>query len=324
MRNITTQDTGLRIKVIQEKLGYMNTMKEQSTTALNLLKTNLPEARAKAFPTDKTPTTQEAKDTFKEYLDGIKQLSQSIRDIEAMENSANKEISAFNYLTYNIEEAKKYKNGSYKVLLLDLNGVCADGVMIAAISSDETETIMIGETSMDNLQANIDNADKVVTFAREDAIERLNELGITVTKEDRKFTSIHHLMRGYTDFQREGLETYAEIVDYTLENEDEYSNVYNLMRVYMGIVDIETLEVRAEQSDVAVDALLSQIQSVKPMLDEITGMVTNMQLSQMARMHDFFEDNDMVDFTKLHGDKASDFSEELLNTIQKMTKKEEV
>ncbi len=294
MRNITKQTTGLRIKAIEEKIGYLSTMREQVNGGLKVLQDALPEAREEAYPADKSETTQEAKDNFKEFLDGIKDMKQANRDIDSQEDKFNREISAFNYINYNIEEATKYKTGGLKVLVIDLDSDMKGAVPIAMLTSDVSEGINLGASPLEDLQTNIDIADKVVTFAREDAIERLKELGITVTKEDRKFTSIHHLMRGYTDFQREGLATYAEVLDYTRVDEDVFSNVYNLMRVYMGIVDIETVETRVEQSDESVEGMLAQLKEVQPMLVELETLVYTMESPSMTQSELMDELNSLV------------------------------
>ena len=312
MKTISNSGLTLRVEAIQTQINAIEAMKTQANNILGTLKTNLPQARELAFPTDKSVTTQAAKDQFQEYLGCISTLKRENVDFDNQINGLTKQISAVNYIKHQREEAKKYETDEgFKVLVIDLDDInVAPNISIAAIGDKgQHNTILLGDTTLEDLKFNIDNADKVVTFAREDAIERLNELGIEVSKEDRKFTSIHHLMRTFTDFQREGLQTYADIVEFPLTDD----NAYNIMRVYMAIVDIETREVQSDKDEIIIDSMLETISAHKPMMDNMNTLVASMNIS---KIHDEMEDN--AEFAQM-GVKENEFSKRLTDAIAKMT-----
>lgn len=275
--SITKTSIVSRITSLENQITAKRTVLKHLLLNTEELNTRLPAERELAFPKDKSETTQEAKDAFKDFLNVVGASKKIHRATEAEILPIQKTISAMNYILHHQEEAKKFITDDFKVLVIDLeDSNVAPNISIAAIGDKgQFKTVLLGETSLADLQFNIDEADKVVTFAREDAITELNELGIKVSKEDRKFTSIHHLMRGFTNFQREGLETYADIVGFDLTDD----NAYNLMMVYCAIVGIQTLDADIIDSNNVVESMLHQLQSTKPMFDELTTMVDGMNTS---------------------------------------------
>jgi len=272
---LTINGINLYIQSIETQKRMVETMVSQTIELLTTLNEHLPQAREMAYPQDKSETPQLAKDNFKEFINKITELKRTKRELESKIDGFDKHISSFNYILHNREEAKRFENNDYKVLVIDLNDTnVAPNYSIAAIGDPaQHKTTLLGDTPLEDLKFNIENADKVVTFAREDALEQLQEMGITdATADNKKFTSIHHLMRGYTDFQREGLDTYAEIVGFELTDD----NAYNLLRVYMGIVGIETVDSLNEAADYAVNEAIANIKAQQPMIDSLTALVDGM------------------------------------------------
>jgi len=289
--SITKTSIVARIQSLENQIVAKRSVLRHLLINIEELTARLPIERELAFPKDKSETTQAAKDCFKDFLNVVNASKKIHRDTEAEIIPLQKTISSFNYILHQQEEAKKFITDDYKVLVIDLEDTnVAPNISIAAIGDkSQFKTVLLGDCPLEDLMFNIEQADKVVTFAREDAIEKLNDLGIEVTKEDRKFTSIHHLMRGFTNFQREGLALYADIVGFELTDD----NAYNLMMVYCAIVDIQTLDEEIIDSNNAVESMLEQMKQTTPMIDELSSLVEDMEISDDFTRKYIAEDQSM-------------------------------
>ena len=269
--SITKTSIVSRIESLENQITAKRSILKHLLINTEELIARIPAERELAFPKDKSETTQEAKDAFKYFLSVVNTSKQIHRAAEAEITTLKKTISSMNYILHQQEEAKKFITDEFRVLVIDLNDTnSAPTISIAAIGDkNQFKTVLLGDCLLEDLKFNIAEADKVVTFAREDAIKELNEMGIEVTKEDRKFTSIHHLMRGFTNFQREGLEKYADIVGFSLTDD----NAYNIMMVYCAIVGIKTLDEETIGSANAVENMLNRLKETEPMIDELTSFV---------------------------------------------------
>jgi hypothetical protein len=240
----------------EEELNNLKLRRVELMEGIDNANKKLPLLRELAYPKENkeledNETNLENKEQFKVFLEKLGKDKKELNNIDFhLIKKAEIELSAIRYFLITQEKMKELlKKDNVKILSINLTAfefeeADSDSNIDLTIyenrsGSFEMVTKTLSAFSQELIE-DVRDSNIILTFSRENELEKLRKLGVTeATIDNKDFRSIHHTSRFFSDFDRKPFSFYTEMFkDIDDIEANNRCNSQNILKIYLKMIGI--------------------------------------------------------------------------------------